>query len=211
MHANCAASCGRCGAARGPLVAVQQLPVAYASASRHFFVGRRLFLAITERHQVSVYEWHAASTQWSFFTRLESAGMCEVSHVQQPRGGHLLAFARWYAGGSFVGHSAIYHFSPDADPPLRLMQEVPSRGAHDVEFFRTKREGAQTSPGPGAAASTDEVWLLVANARDEASQHVMSDVYRLNESKFELVQSIPTSGGVCGRYAVWAKGVAPST
>ena len=108
MHAACAASCGLCERLRGPLVALQQLPVDHASAARHFYVGHRLFLGVAERSQVSFYEWAHLSTAaaashdsaegkggpWHLFDAIPVAGFCELAHMRLASGTHLVALAK---------------------------------------------------------------------------------------------------------------------
>ncbi|KAL3932378.1 MAG: hypothetical protein SGPRY_000729 [Prymnesium sp.] len=126
-----------------------QLPVDAASASRHFRVGERLFLGISERLRVSFYEWQpSAEGRWVLFGSIPVAGARDKSRSLR---------------------------SSSVNP----LQELPSSGAHDVEFF---------------FGSSQALWLLVANARDDSSQRVYSHLYSQTPKGFELKQQVHTTG-----------------
>ena len=133
---------------------------------------------------------------------------------------------QWHSGVSFVSNSLIYKLSLDEPhAPFQLVQQLPSSGAHDVEFIVPDRHGgggdywvsdwhagwgsAGGSDATGDAAggsasdvalaaassnSADAAWLLVANARNESSQSVASELYAYDGQRFVLRQRVQTMG-----------------
>ena len=217
MHAACPARCGLCAGLDGPLVPVQMLPTRGASAARHFAVGRRHFVGVTETGRVSVFEWSrlGGGEPWRRFGEIPIDGICELAFVRMASGVHLLALATWHSRGSHIGESQLYRVDVDnVAQPFSVVQAVPSMGAHDVEFvplpFSQRAGRAGGSAGGSAGSAEGGLLLLVANAKNNTHQHVESHVHLLQRGgkrggkrggqrggqwgEFALVQRLPTVG-----------------
>lgn len=88
---------------------------------------------------------------------------------------HFLAVATHHRGNSFSIDSRVYSYQ---DGTFRFFDDIPTKGAYDVEFFEI---GTQ---------------LAVANEFDGSTHTLNSEVCVLQDGQFALHQSIVTQGAM---------------
>ena len=189
MHGACAASCGRCEALHGPLVAVQRLDGLGGTAARSFRVDGAEWLFVANYKAppgqgVSAYERVGGSAHpWTLRAYLDVPGAGEATHCPiEEDGTQLLVFASWFANGTFATSSLVFAMTTTAAAATSFTrrQELRTYGSHDAECFL---RGGRT-------------YLLLGSGRHDSGQRDLPSVlYRYQPPYgFVVVQRVPTVG-----------------